>query len=38
VESFAKAKDAIGEWVAIVMVVEEPAVEVLVAKGGLDCG
>jgi hypothetical protein len=31
-----EAEDAEAEWVAIVMVVEEPAVEVGVAQGGLD--
>ena len=31
-----EAEDALGNGVAVVMVVEEPAVEVLVAKGFLD--
>ncbi len=33
-----EAEDAVGERVAMVMVVEEPGVEVGVAQGGLDCG
>ena len=32
-----EAEDAVGEGVAVVMVVEEPAVEVLVAQGRLNC-
>ena len=31
-----EAEDAVGEGVAVVMIVEEPAVEMLVAERGLD--
>src|SRR5580658_4379029 len=33
-----EAKDAVGEGIAVVMVVEEPGVEVGVTQSGLDCG
>jgi hypothetical protein len=33
---FVEAEDAVGDGVAVVVVVEEPAVEVVVAQGGLD--
>ena len=35
---FRQAEDAVGERVAVVMVVEEPAVEALVLQGGLNFG